>query len=183
MAPRRVLRRFTRGSSERGATVVEFAVAVVIMAFLGAIVVGWVSGVLRVNIVQSADDEALQDLVLAREAFTKDVRQAQGLSVASASTLTMWIDVDRDDAVDAGETVSWTIEADGDFVRSTDVSTRAPYARALDTDASAFGYDAASAAQVTRVALTLVIDVERFQGTASRSLSSEVYLRSKGLGS
>ena len=159
---------------ERGTSLVELSVSMFGLAFVAAIMLSWFVGANRVDELQRNDDEVIQDLRISRELLTKDLRRARSITAADVLAVTMWLDTDRDDIVDGGELITWEVEGDGDFVRSTDLGIETVHARSLLTGSSAFTYDDVVAASVTAVHVTLVAGLDT---GSTRSMSVEISMR------
>jgi Tfp pilus assembly protein FimT len=160
--------------SDRGVTLVELSVSMFGLAFLSAIMLSWFVGASRVDELHRSDDEVIQELRVARELLTKDIRRARSITAAAPTSLTVWLDADRDLIADDGELVTWAITTDGEFVRSTDTGSAVAHAGSLVVDASSFVYDDVMPASITSVSFHFVA---RLEDGGQRSMSSEISLR------
>jgi type II secretory pathway component PulJ len=161
---------------DRGLSVAELGVSLVITAIASVIMVSWVVAVTRTDRLHQADDEALQQLRIAKEKITRDLRRAEDLTVADPDQVTAWLDDDRDGVVDAGETVTWMVTENGDLVRSTDQELGVTEATNLSYR-TGFQYDAALPGDVETVAIELVVLVASGDRLEERAIQTDVYLR------
>jgi len=170
----RCLRRLR--ADERGLSVAELGVSMVITAIVSVIMVTWVVAVTRTDELHQADDNALQQLRMAKERITRDLRRAEGITVADPHQVTVWLDDDRDGFVDGGELITWTITQGGDLVRSTDETLGVTEAERLSYRAG-FLFDATLPAEVETVHVELVVLVESAGRLEERTIQTDVHLR------
>jgi type II secretory pathway pseudopilin PulG len=174
-----VTRRLARSqlSGEAGMSLVELGVSMVITSLLAVLMVTWFSaGVGSENSHRSYDD-ALSDLRGVSDRLGKEVRSAGYLTAADATSLSFWLDGDRDGVVEEGETITWAIDGTT-MVRTTDDGvTSAVLATNLTPSASGFTYDAIDPADVTRVTITLVATAETRAGGDQLEHTDDIYLR------
>lgn len=160
---------------ERGVTLVELMVSMLLVAFVSAAVVTGMTSAMRSANLHRDDDRAVQDLRLAKERLTRELRTAAELQAATASSITVWIDSDADGTEDPGEVVTWEITADGSLLRSTDTSPASAVVINLVAAESGFVFDAASIAETRLITVVLVVRVGTSDGT--RSMQTQILLR------
>lgn len=172
-----IRRRRARLSDDAGMSLVELGVSMVITSLLAALMVTWFSaGVGSENSHRSYDD-ALSDLRQVSDRLGKEVRSAGYLTAADATSLSFWLDADRDGVVEDGETITWAIDG-ATIVRTTDDGvSSAVLATNLTPSASQFTYDAIDPAAVTRVTVTLIATAETRAGGDQLEHTVEIYLR------
>ena len=129
----------------------------------------------------AGDDEAVHNLRLVREQMLRELRSARGVLAAEPLSVTVWADQDRDDVVDTGESITWTLSPGGEMLRSTDADAGGPVADGFDAAVSGFGYDASLPADVTTISVHLVAVVPSGVGSADGVRSLEVDLRLRNL--
>jgi len=97
-----------RRRDERGLSVAELAIAMMIFSMIGVMAVTGLSSSTRS--LGQVDDEVqgLQDLRVVSERLSRDLRQARGIDASSNSTqVTIWIDSDADYKQTSTETITW----------------------------------------------------------------------------
>jgi type II secretory pathway component PulJ len=169
------LRRRIR-TDDRGLSVAELGVSLVITAIASVVMVAWVVAVTRTDQLHQADDNAMQQLRIAKEKITRDLRRAEALTVADPQQVTVWLDDDRDGAVDGGELVTWMVTQDGNLVRSTDLEPGTTEVERLSYR-TGFRFDATVPGDVETVGIELVALVESGGGLEERVIQTDVYLR------
>ena len=146
--------RHERRHGERGLTLVELLVTMVLLGVVSAIcVAAFLSGS---NTVGRVDDDARGqgDQRVMSERLSRDLREARGIDTPAAGVdpkkqLTIWIDGNANYVKDVGEIVTWklasTADPDGhyDVVRSTNAGNSLIVGRAL-VSSIAFSYRNAS---------------------------------------
>jgi len=166
-----------RLAGESGTSLLELAVTLFITSLMSASLVTWIGTAGTAAGLHSSDDQAVQDLRLAKEHLTRDLRVAQAVLVAESASVSVWIDADGDDFQDAGEEVTWTI-ADGLLTRA--IGLAAPHVEVsnLDGVTSGFTYDSPQSADVTQIEVTLVAFVSAGSAEPSRrTLTVAVHVR------
>ena len=149
-------------------------------AILMTVMLTWIFAVYGADARHLSDDSAAIGLRTVRERLGKELRGAEYLTVASDDTITYWSNIDRDETLGTGELVSWTIESDGDVVRSTDAGATITLATGVSQSQSGFSFDAGDAADVAIVSVELVALVDGADpGSDSRHLSTDIALRNK----
>jgi prepilin-type N-terminal cleavage/methylation domain-containing protein len=161
--------------ADRGMTLVELLVAMLLAAFVAGAVVTWMMSAVRAADHHRDDDRAVQDLRQAKERLTRELRMAAELQGASAGTVVVWIDDNSNGEIDAGEVVTWGITEDGELVRSTDAGDQWVVMRNLVPADSGFTFDAGSVEDIRTIGVVLVTSVER--GGAARSMTTQIFLR------
>lgn len=168
-----------REPDESGVTLVEMAVAMFITALLATVMIVWLGAVFGADTRQASYDEALNDLRDVSDRLSRDLRGSQELIVADATTMTFWLDTDRDGSTDVGELITWTIETDGTVTRSTDAGiTETVLATKVVPGSSSFAYDETLPIDVARVTVSLVARAETGNGITDDVMhSSDILLR------
>lgn len=170
----RLRRRLAR---DAGTTVVELGVGMVITALLATVMVAWLAAGVGSESSHRSYDEALSDLRHVTDQLSRELRSASGLTSVADQSLSLWLDGDRDDVVDAGEVVTWQISG-SEVVRVTDgAASGAVVATNVSDTASLFSYDSDDPALVTRVTINLVALAQAGGGTAEIEHAVDVYLR------
>ncbi len=150
----------------------------VMTALLSTIMLTWIFTGFGSDSTHRSYDHALEDLRNVSDQLSREVRAADYLTAAEAASMTFWLDGNRDGIVDTGETVTWSIEAGGIVVRSTDDgSPGAVLATYLSPTASSFSYDAVVPGDVSRVTMDLVALAATSAGGDEVFHSTDVYLR------
>lgn len=161
---------------ERGITLVELSVSMLVTSLLGALMVVWFSAGAGSETSHRSYDEAIADLREVSDRISREVRGAGYLTSASPASLTLWLDGNRNGAEDAGETITWTI-AGATMTRSTDVVGESAVLATRLGEGSGFTFDSTDAAAVTRVTLTLTADATTRAGIDQIEQTVEIYLR------
>ena len=158
---RRLLRRLHR--DQRGMGLLELTLAGLVSALIIGVMVVWAGTTINTETHLEADDDAAQDLRMARENLGKDLRRVEQIFTAQSDQIVFWIDEDRDGSTDTAERITWTITGSGELVRSTDAGTTRVDVEGLDTGASGFTYDAAAPGDIRNIdfVLTLLLAVTR----------------------
>ena len=165
------------GFGERGVTMVELGVAMLITALLSTVMITWVfAGVSSENSHRSYDD-ALADLRQVTDRLGREIRSAGYLTEAGVSSLAYWLDGDRDGVAEAGETITWAIDGSTIVRSADDGQPGAVLATNLSGAASSFAYDATIPGDVTRVTITFVALAETQAGYDELQHTLDIYLR------
>lgn len=144
---------------DRGMTLVELLVSMVLISIVGVVITTGYMSTLRG--IRYDDDEAqgLSDVRKVVERLGRDVRQARSIDAgADASQLALWIDYDSDYKKDTNEVVTWRLQAGAeaghyDVVRS--VPGGAEYRQATTLVSQiAFQYFDSAAGSPTTLPLT-----------------------------
>lgn len=164
-----------RGDS--GVTIVELGFAMLLTTIVCALMIVWIIGVAGADGRSQSNDAALEDLRDVSDRMSRDVRSAEYLITADPDVLVVWLDVDRDDVLDIGEQVTWTVWSMGTVTRSTDADSGVTLASNMDTAQTGFAYDSALPTAVARVTIQLVALSPSGDGDDELRLSTDVYLR------
>jgi type II secretory pathway pseudopilin PulG len=105
---RRLLR---RSGPDEGMTLVELLVAMMLLVVVGGISVAIFSSLSRAQVRQSDESQGLQDVQTVVERLSRDLREARGVdSTATATQLTLWLDLNSDYQQTADETITWKLK-------------------------------------------------------------------------
>lgn len=190
------LRKRITPSGERGTTLVETMVAILIMSVLGAIILAATIATQRSLRVSDNETNGQIDVALAVDLVSRDIRSARGVvcdQVAPDTTckahLQLWIDANSNYKKDAGETITWRLRLASDnvhydLVRETDSGSSKTAATTIVQNV-AFTYD--TQPKTTQPApgqpTTRVVSVKMFYnanltaGTSTRSVAFSTLLR------
>ena len=95
---------------EEGFQLVELMVAMVVAMIATGLLIYATTSVYRTQRFGSQDSDALASLRAANDRVVRELRQAVVVYTTSTSTsLQAWVDYDVDQALDAGERITWTI--------------------------------------------------------------------------
>lgn len=169
-------------SDEQGSSIVEIGVSLVITAMLTVAMVSWMTSAGAAVTLHREDDVVVQDLRIAKERITRELRVAEDVSVATRYQVTVWVDDDDDDFADPGETITWYFGTDGNLWRWTDTEDEQIQVANLVYSASGFGYDSPDAASVSSVTVTFVATLPPDEDTpepGQREISTQVHLRNR----
>ena len=191
-----------RVTGERGVTLVEVLVVVVLLSVIGTLVTKAVLDSHKVVRVTDDQTQGLSDVRLAAERLGRDIRDARAvlcnptgtdptLAAADASCqyhLQLWIDYNSDYAKQTSETVTWQLATSSrpgqyDLVRTVD-GNQVVQARTIVTQV-AFSYDRAPGATVPNagetttelVNVNMTYDAVRKYGTSDKSVAFTGRLR------
>ena len=166
-------------SDDRGISVIEMMVAMLITAVISAIMLSWVVAVLRTDEFQQDELEALDQMRLAKARLVKELRFATIIDPDSTtSAITFAVELGGASGPDlSGELVTWSIESDGTMVRyvDNDPDTAVVQATVLVAAESGFAYDPGGT--LSPVTITLVADVATGTNPAARSIRIQVHAR------
>jgi hypothetical protein len=160
-----------------GISLIETAVAMLVGGLVIAAMIGFIVGASKTDDLHRADDVVVQDLRVSRELLSRDLRSAEAVMVADPRQVTIWLDGDRDDVTDAGESVTWTIDPDLGLTRQVDGGIPIPHAAAVVYDESGFRYDSSTVGTITEIEFTLVSSVESTVVGGERSIQTTIHLR------
>ncbi len=174
---RRIAGAFRRVSArQEGMTLVELGVAMLVTAMLSAVMVAWMTSGVNSERTHQSYDRAMSDLRAIVDQLSREVRGATEIIDAEPSSISFWLDSDRDATLDTGETVTWAIDG-SDMVRSTDGGDTGILATTISPDDSGFSYDSGIPDQITRVTITVGTFADNGSGTDLLQQSIDIYLR------
>ena len=171
-----VMRRLRR--DDRGVTLVELSIAVMMIGVIGAFVSGAVIGAEKV--VRTGDDQTrgLEQVRTAAERLARDIRDARGVlcnpSGTSAALVTadasctyhlqVWIDYNSDYVQESNETVTWQLKtgtSPGHFslVRTAGGSTQVEASAIVKQVAFSYDYPPASVVSAPGATQTKLVNV------------------------
>lgn len=166
-------------SDDAGVTLVEIGVAMMLGSLVAALMMVWLAAGVGSETSHRSYDEALADLRHVTDQLSREIRSSSGVTSASPSTVSFWLDGDRDGVVDTGETITWAIDGES-VVRSTDDAVSAAVLATSVSDLySVFEYDAEDPASITRVTITLATLAYTRAGDDRLIHSADVYLRNR----
>lgn len=166
---------------DRGASIVELGVAMIVTAVMSAALVSWMSSAGATIALHTEDDVVVQDLRVAKERIGRELRVAEDVLEAGHNLVTIWVDDDDDDFTDAGERITWYLGTDGNLWRWTDTSEGQVQASRLRSD-SQFGYDSPDLAAITQITVTLFAEVDPTEAggePGTRHLAIQIHLRNR----
>lgn len=162
-----------RGAGERGMTLVELLVAVLILGIIGAISLAVFLSSAETYGRTDDDVRGQQDIKAVTERLTHDLRLARGIDPgATVNKLVIWVDYNADYKQGAGEKITWDVAASAsnpghfDVRRTLDGSSPVVVGSAV-IDATTFRYyttagtaplDAANVQKAGLVEVTLRYD-------------------------
>jgi prepilin-type N-terminal cleavage/methylation domain-containing protein len=161
---------------DAGVTLVELAVAMMISAMLSAVMVAWMTAGVNSERTHQSYDRALSDLRAVADQLSREVRGATRITDAGESSVSFWLDVDRDGATDSGEIVTWSIDGP-DMVRATDAGDAGILATTLSAADSGFTYDSDNPDEIKRVTITLGTVADNGSNHDLLQQSMDIYLR------
>jgi type II secretory pathway pseudopilin PulG len=95
---------------QRGVTVLEVTVSMLIFSMIGAILMNSLSTASEAAAHVDDQNRGLADLQVVTERMSRDLRVARGVDpLATTSQLTLWIDSDSDYVRESAESVTWRI--------------------------------------------------------------------------
>lgn len=162
---------------DRGITTIELLVAMVVTALIAGAMMSWIMSVSTADDRFKSNDYAMADLRDISDQLSRDLRSSEYLTVAGPDAVSFWLDADRNDVVDTGETLTWSIESDGTVVRATDSGVSTVVATRIDPSLSFFAYDAGSPQQVSTVTIELVALSPSGDTNDELRYASKVFLR------
>jgi prepilin-type N-terminal cleavage/methylation domain-containing protein len=191
-----------RDSGERGVTLVEVIVAMMILGIVTTMVSQAVVTSARNQVRNDDENRGLQDAKRIMDRMGRDVRQARGVvcdggladptdatsgDAACAAHLQLWIDYDSDYVQDSSEVVTWRLQtsADGEHYDVWRVqgegagATGAIQATSLIVR-TLFTYDTADPADAQVVTLNMQYDAIVGAGVRLRDATFSARLRNKG---
>jgi prepilin-type N-terminal cleavage/methylation domain-containing protein len=177
-------------NNERGLTLAEMMVALILIAIVGSMLTAAVVQIYRSSKVQSEDYDTLGALRNAIGYMERELREGRRLRPGSTSQdLTIWVDHSRDLVEDDEEIVRYLIsDEDGDGTyelrRTTQAGTSQILARYLHSDSHFeylentidLGYDNPSLAGTSVIVIELTANSPGIEGPA-RNTQTQVRLR------
>jgi prepilin-type N-terminal cleavage/methylation domain-containing protein len=178
------------GNDERGLTLAEMLVAMVLLAIVGSILTAAVVQIYRSSRVQTQDYDTLGALRNAIGFMERELREGRRLRPSSTSqNLSIWVDHNRDFFEDDEEVVTYLIsDEDGngtyELRRTTQAGTSQILARYLHSDSHFeyledtidLGYNNPSLAGTSVIVIELTADSPGTEGPA-RNFQTQVRLR------
>lgn len=205
MRRRAVARRMTRGDGERGVTLIELIVTMILLGVVSTLVVTAVvqsSQILRHN---DDEEKGLQDAKVILDRLGRDVRESRQvvcdgsyadpnypsiLDPTCTAHLQLWIDSNSDYVEEPTEVVTWRLIKDSDgvhwdvlrYVGSGAGGTPVTSQREASTLIAqiAFTYDSPTFTLVNQVSILVRYDAVLGGGSGIREVASSVRLRNKG---
>ncbi len=186
------------GSDDRGMTLIELLVTMVLLGVVSTLVVVGVTQASRVLTHNDDENRGLQDAKVILDRLSRDIRQARGVVCDGAGGdtfckehLQLWIDSDSDYVEDDEEIVTWHLSdnPDGDHydVWRTQGVGSATVTKRLQASAlivkTLFYYDVGEnvdPSPSTLVSLKMQYDAIVGRGTLIRDAAVSVRLRNKG---
>ena len=168
--PLRALRRLR---SDRGSTITELSLALVGLALMASMMIGFFIGVTSTDAVHRADDTALEDARNARALMSRDVREARRFTQAGPVSFTVWIDDEWDDVTDINELIVWSIDDVGALTRREGTADPQIAAGSIVEEESIFTYDKGLVSEIGAVDLHLVVA----SGTSEHVIDTHISLR------
>lgn len=174
--------------NDEGMTLVELSIVSLLLGFVLALVGTAMLMMSRTERSTSADTESLTALRIARENIEKEVREAdQILDTSTTDSLQLWLDTNNDDAVDSGETVTWSFETapgGGAYLVRTVPDTGERWVAAEELVTPAGNYDAFTdggvAPDSSTSLLTVTLRTQSQPGAGEiETISTSIYLRNK----
>lgn len=167
-------------ADERGITLVELMVAMVITVMVGLLLIAALTMVTRVDRFTRQDSEALAELRTATERFQKEMRQARKVYSDSTSTSAhFWVDYNRDNQQNLSEKLIWrqeTVSGETRLIRTSEAGGTIIQALDIVPGSSSFVYVPAPE-DTTVVTITLTADVSSGSGPSGRTVRTQVRLR------
>jgi hypothetical protein len=167
---------------EAGSSVVELGIAMLITAIMSIALVTWMTSAGTAAALHESDDVAVQDLRLAKELISRELRVAEDVLSGDAHLVTVWIDDDDDDFMDSGEQISWYVGSDGALWRWTDTEEGQIQAGSLVYADSGFAFDSNDLAEITKITFNFVAQVaadERTEEPGERQIGVTIHLRNR----
>ena len=187
-----------RVDGDRGMTLIELLVAMVLLGVVSSLVVVGVAQASRLLTHTDDENRGLQDAKIILDRLSRDIRQARGVVCDGAGGdtycrehLQLWIDADSDYVEDPEEIVTWKLEdnPDGEHFDVWRVQGVAPATTTQARQASAlivktlFYYDVGpntDPSPATLVSLKMQYDAIVGRGVNIKQAAVSVRLRNKG---
>ena len=167
-----------RLQGDSGTSIVELGVAMFVTALMSAAMVTWMHTAGAATSLHGGDDQAMQELRLAKSFIGRDLRNAEGVLSAGTVSITVWVDDDDDDFQDIGEAITWAVTDDGQLTRSTDDGEFGVLASNLVYGESHFAYDSPTLEDITEIGIQLKAHVVTVAGeSGTRSIGLRIHVR------
>jgi prepilin-type N-terminal cleavage/methylation domain-containing protein len=188
------LRRTRSGGSDKGLTLVELLVTIVLISIVGTLVLSAVIRAQRTLIHVEDENKGLQDAKVILERMSRDVRQARGVVCDAAASdptckyhLQLWVDSNSDYLQQTTEVITWKLEPSGDghfdVWRTVGTGSGAVARRQASTliVKTLFEYEAAKPIEKSQVVyIGMTYDSNVGHGTDQRQAAFTARLRNKG---
>ena len=180
---------------ERGLTLVELMVTIILMSIVGTLVLAAVVRAGKVLTHTDDENKGLQDAKIILERMSRDVRQARGVTCDGAATdptcefhLQLWVDSNSDYLQQDVEIITWNLQpnADGthyDVFRTVGIGVSAVSRRQASTliVQTVFAYEAGKPIEDSQVVnIGMTYDALTDRGTDERHAAFTARLRNKG---
>lgn len=195
--------RRVRHRGDRGMTLVELLITMLLMGVVSSLVVVAVTQATRVLTHNDDEERGLQDAKIVFDRLARDVRQARGIvcdgalsDPTCASHLQVWVDSNSDYVEQPTEVITWRLEPDADGQHSDvyrvvgtgaggtpQTSQLQASSLIVNTVFTYFGTNdvvVSDPSQAQRVVITMKYDAILNQGTAPRTVEFSARLRNKG---
>ena len=187
-----ILRRLR--TSDRGVTLVELLVSMILLGVVGSLVTAAVVNASAAMVHTDDENKGLQDAKVILDRMGRDVRQARGVVCDGISTdpnctyhLQLWVDSNSDYVKTDGEIITWQLEQSGDghFDVYRDVGTGSAAKRQRQASTlivqTVFEYEEGVSIEASQlVKIDLTYDARVGLGTTDRHASFIARLRNKG---
>lgn len=181
------------GVVDRGLTLVELLVTIILLGVIGSLVTAAVVNASQALIHTEDENKGLQDAKVILERMGRDVRQARGVVCDGAPAdpsctyhLQLWVDGNSDYVKSDSEVVTWQLEQNGaqyDVYRILGTGTSAVKQRQASTliVQTVFKYESGTTIEKSQVVkIDLTYDSKVGLGTNERNASFIARLRNKG---
>jgi hypothetical protein len=167
-----------RLQDDSGTSIVELGVAMFVTALMSAAMVTWMHSAGAAISLHGGDDQAMQELRIAKSVIGRDLRSAESVLSAGTVSVTVWVDDDDDDFQDIGEAITWAVTEDGNLTRTTDGGEFGVLASNLVYGESYFGYDSPTLDDITEIGIQLMAHVVTVAGeSGTRSIGVRIHVR------
>jgi len=180
---------------DRGLTLVELLVTIVLIAIVGTLVLAAVIRATRTLTHVEDENKGLQDAKVILERMSRDIRQARGVVCDGAGAdptcqyhLQLWVDSNSDYLQQSSEVITWNLQqnADGthfDVWRTVGVGSGAVPRRQASTliVQTVFSYETGKPIEKSQVVyIGMTYDANVGRGTDQRQAAFTARLRNKG---
>jgi prepilin-type N-terminal cleavage/methylation domain-containing protein len=180
---------------DRGLTLVELLVTIVLMGVVGSLVLAAVVRAGKVLVHTEDENKGLQDAKVILERMSRDVRQARGVVCDAAAAdptcqfhLQLWVDADSDYLKEDSEVITWNLQdnPDGehfDVYRTVGLGAGAVARRQASTliVKTVFAYESGKPIEKSQVVeIGLTYDALVGRGSDERKAALTARLRNKG---
>jgi hypothetical protein len=149
-----------------------------ITALMAAAMVTWLHTAGAATDLHRGDDQAMQDLRIAKSLIGRDLRNAESVLIAETVSITVWVDDDDDDFQDVGEAITWAVTSEGHLTRSTDGGEFGVLASNLVFGESHFAYDSPTLLDITEIDIQFKAHVVTVAGeSGTRSIGLRIHVR------